>query len=232
MKKKSVILCHILAWVTFSLAGCNQTEQVQTRTQRPPRAVTKPTPEQQKKTATDPEMLLHEFRQSYRLVPDRRFMVAIEELDGLFSELPSAKVQTSYTDDQWTIRFRDETLGTVSEFPRFEELFGIVRKYAAIIGPKLNIKGDEDANDIMPTPGIEALQVLQNVDQEWSNGKQTLTSVRTAARAYISLLVGFRDVMETTDRLAMKAIALCALVDVLAPDSCPREKALLARALG
>ncbi len=48
------------------------------------------------------------MRASYKLLPDRRFLLAIGEIDHLITGEPSAEVQLSHKQSEWTITYKDQ----------------------------------------------------------------------------------------------------------------------------
>jgi hypothetical protein len=80
--------------------------------------------------AVPPANLPDAVRDRYRLGPDRRLLQAVAEIHRLRTGTAAAPVKVELREGRWRILSGSDEVGTLSEFPGFEEATGLLARWA------------------------------------------------------------------------------------------------------
>jgi hypothetical protein len=222
MEKMSKLSFGCLLLGLLVLIGCQSKEPVSSINEVPP--------------AELPAYL----EQSYRLVPDRRFGLALEELNRLFGQDP-ARVETIFKNRRWHVYLDGEHLGTLPEFPRFGDLFHILLKRAQTLNRRhplklpeadrtVDLNGCQRQLDKFFPPYLFAL--LRELDDRWAEGIRHPEVLKLGLKALTLLCLQAFDRLDLSDRLLARCLALLALTRVVTPYNLDGEEAMVAYAMG
>jgi tetratricopeptide (TPR) repeat protein len=178
---------------------------------------------------------------TYRVAIDKRFLVALDEMQKLFAGDATPQVTAEFSVDHWIVKCGSAELGAAPEFPDFSDFMRLADAWVKVLeaehGPLLH----EDAAsptlpDIekrldafwLPNPG----EAGRLTDEQWQQGVHTPTILAAAAKALVYLSLQQIDTLESADRVPAKALALLALTRSLTALPCVEEEALLAGLMG
>ena len=158
-----------------------------------------------------------------RLRPDRRFLLAAQELAG-------GDVATRFSDGQWILSLGNRDFARVAELPDFPELLKALAPLAKEWVAKAKVSGK--AAPVRALRGEkEAFGAVREAQTRWSRGDHGLAALHDAASAAAALVLLLPRTFDADDRLDAHAIALCA-ADAAAGADGRGEQAVLALALG
>jgi hypothetical protein len=184
------------------------------------------------------EPWLNTLRAAYRLKPDRRFLLALGEVDA-FLRNTEPKIATAHFDDlRWQVRYGEQEVGSLSPHPDFKEYMDLVIGFARRIDASVSIANGEPGSH----PEIEALlnpylapaqwNALRKIDTLWNDGVRTTELLRLGARAYAELEFQRLDTLEVSDALSATSIAQFALANAHGAENLRREEFMLSWGLG
>lgn len=173
----------------------------------------------------------------YRLLPDRRFLSALGEVERLLRASERVSLRASFADGLWTVSIGDEIIATLPEYPTFEDGFAAVLSRTRRLLADHPTVAEETAEDL---GNIElrlakfwpanVFAALQELDQRW----QAIPSrpvARLAASAHLWLCIQTINGMEMADSLVSRSFALQAIATAQGVDDLG-ERALLAWMMG
>lgn len=173
------------------------------------------------------------MRASYKLLPDRRFLLAITEIDHLISGESKAEVRLSHKESEWTITYKDQTVGKVKDFASGPELFALLNDWARIqknkLGPEIV---DEPGKIAAPVDSVSTTQLCQLISN--ADGKhiqKDIGVVQTAATAAAWLSSISVDDTGVADQFLSHALALNACSSGAEHIESIRNECLLADAM-
>jgi hypothetical protein len=180
------------------------------------------------------------LEKSYRLGPDRRFGLALKELNRLFGQNP-AKVETIFKNKQWHVYLDEENLGSVPEFPGFGDFFHILLKRAQTLNQRYPLKllavertvdlsGCQRQLQKFFPPYLFAL--LGELDDRWAGGSRHPELLKLGLKALTLLCLQVFDRVDLSDRLLARSLTFLALTRVVTPYNLDGEEALTAYAMG
>ncbi len=157
------------------------------------------------------------MRSSYKLLPDRRFLLAIAEIHQLITGEAKSEIELSYTENGWLINYKGEKVGSLSVFPTGDELFALLKQWSknlkTTVGPQV-ISGKSAPPVQVTTLCPSELFKLFSV----SNAKDYQTDIckiQTASSAAAWLSIVSIDETGVGDGFYSRALALkaCSLSD-------------------
>src|SRR5262249_6380052 len=77
----------------------------------------------------------------YRLKPDHRFLIAVGDLHSVLSGEPAKEASATFESGSWSIRYDQQTIGTLPELPDFPDYFNLLVGWAKTEGQKFGISG-------------------------------------------------------------------------------------------
>jgi hypothetical protein len=179
-----------------------------------------------------------------RLPPDRRFLLALDQIDRMIDgQTTSAHaVARSNADGTWSIERTDKagTTSAVAQVPDsadFEPLMDAVSAYAArralpAVAAKSSTPKPLPIERVDVPIGHKAFAALAAADQAWKRPSERPLAARHAASALVGILFGTYDKLDIVDELPARAVAAVALARALGAPTAPSVVALLGRILG
>lgn len=161
---------------------------------------------------------------AYRLAPDRRFLLAVEEVEEMLGVEQPASATSAFAGGSWSLA-ANGTTARVGEYPEFRELLGFVRACAEtrLRAEPAPFRATVSGGDAYPADPIAALDAIDRGET---------IDLGAASHAYASLLLRHEDTLETSDEVAARAIAVLALAEHFAGHDLVRPRALIAFRLG
>ena len=183
--------------------------------------------------------MLNVVRDEPPIMPDRRFVLAVVELEELMTGRGVDEVHVGWKDSNWELRHDDLTLGVLAEIPGFAEVLALLESRASrgLEGETLDrvlSQGEIDQIEIRLDRfrPDEIIAALRQIDAHWSEGRRDPRALVLAARGLVLLdLQGLHEV-EITDGLGAKALAALAFGRAIGDGELREEEALLADRLG
>src|ERR1035438_6445836 len=80
-----------------------------------------------------PAQMREALHETYRLRPDKRFLLAAGEVERLFSGKEAVPATATFKEDHWEIQAAGDSLGTVPELPDFTDYFARLKDYAVLL---------------------------------------------------------------------------------------------------
>lgn len=182
-----------------------------------------------------------DWRALYRLAPDRRFLLALGEIDRLASEDSPQTTSVRFTSGHWAISYAGKPVAPLPELPSYADLKGLLdrfaRGYAAGLDQRWHqpLSADqwkeiEKESHAFLAP--DAFKTLRSVDSLWHAGHHSPRLLVPAARALVYLSLQQREDAGVGDALPGEALATLTLAQAAAHDPMTAEEALLAYSLG
>jgi hypothetical protein len=252
-------LAVFLSLVAVLLAGCDDindwfsttlsywTEQVRTwvpgRAASDADAVNPSAASSQPRTilTVPPEEMREFVTETYRLKPDRRFLLGVATLHHFLTGEKETEPTVAFRDGHWWIRYADMEVGTLPPIPDFPDGMRMLQDWANRLTAKFPLRVEADGGDSAFT-GIDAnldrflapsiAAAARDLDARWQNGARDTGILPRATRALVDLTLQQMDVIEVGDRLPAKAMAVLALTQTVGRDPCTREESLLAYSMG
>ncbi len=221
---KSVALATAIVACVSSLAACtpNGTETGKTPETIQPYAVALEEQEEQIVILNDRESpqervkdrtvinSIKRMRSSYKLLPDRRFLLAIGEIDHLITGEPKVEVRVSHKENEWTITYKDQMVGKVKDFASGAELFALLNDWSRNlknkIGPEI-VEGTGTISTPVDTVNAAHLSKLVSI-AAGKNLQKDIGVVQTAASAASWLSTIAVDDTGIADQFFAHALAL------------------------
>jgi hypothetical protein len=158
-----------------------------------------------------------------RLRPDRRFLLAAQELAG-------GDVASRFSEGQWILSLGNRDFARVAELPDFPELLKALAPLGKEWVAKAKVSGN--AGRVRALRGQkEAFAAIREAQTRWSRGDHGAAVLHDAASAAAALVLQLPRTFDADDRLDAHAIALCA-ADAAAGADVRGQQAVLALALG
>ncbi len=171
------------------------------------------------------------------LRPDRRFVLAFEDVAALEGARPEGGAKVSSRDRRWTIDAGGGIRAELSDIPGFFETLEALRgaARARIPAGKKEIAASESrrlrglASELFEGRPMVA---LREIDKLWDTGFDRTELLDLASLAFVTLELGTVDSLEMGDVVGGRAFALLALAEAAGKTRLPAREALLAYALG
>ena len=174
---------------------------------------------------------------AYRLRPDKRFLLAIQEVYSFFLPGVKEKVTAKFLEGQWVIISGKMEVGRVPEFPEFSDFLNLI----SISSNKLNREFPQNLTD-QNSPQIylsikgelskflapNATIALQKINAMWAKGNHDPQLLKLATQGLIGTALQGSDQLEISDPVHAKALAVLGITQSLTSISMKREEALLA----
>jgi hypothetical protein len=158
-----------------------------------------------------------------RLRPDRRFLLAAQELAG-------GDAVARFSEGQWIVSLGNRDVARVAELPDFPELIKALAPLAKEWVAAAKVSGK--APRVRAVRGQkEAFGAVREAQTRWSHGDHGAAVLHDAASAAAALMLQLPRTFDADDRLDAHAIALCA-ADAAAGADVRGQQAVLAFALG
>jgi hypothetical protein len=178
-------------------------------------------------------------RTSYRLVPDRRVLFAIGEVQRLSSGKPAPEVTLDFENERWSIRCGARLVGSLPMYPSFSESLVLLTSWAKQSAADLGaVKGSRGKalsraeSRVAEFFAPALLDLLIDVDHAWGPSSRSVETIETAARALVFLKLQTFDRLDMADPLSARALAIMALAKAAGSQKLQREEVLLAETMG
>jgi tetratricopeptide (TPR) repeat protein len=171
------------------------------------------------------------------LKPDRRFVLAFEDVAALEGARPESGATATPRDRRWTIDAGSGIRAEVSDIPGFFETLDALRSAAGTRPPTGGKKLAESESRRLralasdPFEG-KPVRALREIDALWNAGVDRRELLDLASLAFVTLEIGTVDMLEMGDVVGGRALALLALAEAAGKTRFPAREALLAYALG
>lgn len=189
-----------------------------------------------------PEKMRLALAESYRLRPDKRFLLAVTDIHSFLSGQPKEDAAVEFQRDHWVVRYKNLEVGTLPEFAEFSDLLDVLSSWAKSLNRQFPVRlvKEEPADpsfadlerqlDRFLSPHLAA--AARQVDTLWNAGKRHPALLKAGTRALVSLSLQGLDRLETSDQLPAKALAVLALTKGLTDRQVTHEESLLAETMG
>jgi tetratricopeptide (TPR) repeat protein len=176
-----------------------------------------------------------------RLRPDKRFLIAIAEVERILAKAPTVRLRLEFRDGHWEVFSSAQSVGTLSEFPSFGEAFALLREWSARLRARDASSIPERTSDIASTKirgeteqflAPHLIDSLGLVDQEWKRGTRDAGLLALAAHDLVLLNLQTLDRLELGDLLAARALAVLSLAEAFDAPDAVADKALIASSMG
>lgn len=161
--------------------------------------------------------------QVYRVPPDRRFLLALEELGAIVEGEAFGRVEAQWGGTAWVIRRGPEKLGTLPEWPGWDELWALVVSEARKKARALSSLPEGD--DVSAQLPVEPFSRAKAINKLWRK-KPSRWLLAEASRWAVIFAVLSEDPLETADRVKAHALALLALDQALGAPQSEAERVL------
>lgn len=192
--------------------------------------------------ATRPSEMAEAVEDGYRTPPDRRFLMAVAWMDRLITGQPPGEVVASWDGEQWVVRYREETVGTLRNLPAFSDALTLLRTWAASRSPNGETLPERHPGDSREIDAIRAglrafdianvSDAMRRLDALWRAGRQSAESAHLATEGLLSLVLQSYDRLELGDVIPAKALATMVWTEVATGRSHRYAEALLAAEMG
>lgn len=187
-------------------------------------------------TEVPPSQMRQSLEDLYRPKPDRRFLSAIGEIHEFFTGQSSEIPELEFKNNQWQVRYLDESVGALSPYPDFPEYLNLLKQWVKHLNQKHPIPLLEGGQDKKLEADIQLdkfyhpyiAEVARNMNAMWSEGDRYPWVLHAAVRSMVLLAFQNLDRMEIGDLIPGTALAWLALAQDLTSASLVREEILLA----
>ena len=179
----------------------------------------------------------------YRLAPDVRVLQAAGDLHRLITRGPLEDAQADSIRGGWRIVHRGTVVGTLPEYPQFDDLERLLRRWALSLGLRDSLRVAGRRASAAPRPlelasmserlsRLEATAAADLADRLWSAGRRDPRLLRLAAHALVLLGLETVDEVGSSDRVTARALALVAACAALDSSAVASDAVLLADRMG
>ncbi|MBX9952974.1 MAG: hypothetical protein K2Y39_27620 [Candidatus Obscuribacterales bacterium] len=152
------------------------------------------------------------LRASYKLLPDRRFLMAIADIHKLLKGEDTSQVELTYGEKSWSITYKGSPVGSLSHMPDGKELFELLKNWAKKlkeeVGPEV-IVAESQANTPVTTLNTREL-FAAFADERRTSYTNDISKIRSGAEAAAWLSAISIDETGVADDFYARALALVA----------------------
>src|SRR5271169_749718 len=175
-------------------------------------------------------------REDALLKPDRRFVLAFEDVAAIEGARPEGGAKVSSQDRRWTIDAGSGIRADLSEIPSFFETLDALRSAAGARVPaggrKLTASASRRLRGLASDPFEgRTIVALREIDKLWDAGFDRAELLDLASLAFVTLELRTVDSLEMGDVAGGRAIAVLALAEAASKTRFSAREALLAYAL-
>src|SRR5258706_4086478 len=131
-----------------------------------------------------------EPEESFRLAPDRRVLMAVEDLQRLATG-SAARAEARFDGERWVVTCDGAGVGMLSELPSYPEILGLLEGWARQLRLDSLLAAPGISGDPAPLQAeldqLRALGAAQLADLRWSVGERGATPFELGARAGVHL---------------------------------------------
>lgn len=196
-------------------------------------------PEPEMPFADDSIRTLAELRErsiaKYRPLPDRRFLMAVGDLQRWIAGADSA-VDARFESGRWRITSGSTPVATLPEYPGFEDLEVALTQWAQSLAERHRFKLSHISRPNRELryalDRLDAIEALRHSDAQWASGKRDVVLARRTTQALTLLTLQAVDEVGVGESIPARAFAALALTRAFSRDSLDRDEALLADVMG
>ncbi len=171
------------------------------------------------------------------LKPDRRFLLAFEDVVRFSGRTPTPQVSVESHDRRWKVSLGAERAVSLSSIPGFTETLDALRQVAGRPQPvrnaHLSIAEQRQLIALASDPfERRALLALEQLDRMWVSATDHAALIDIASAAFVTLECERVDALDLADAISGRALALLALAEAGSGKRLPEREALLAYFLG
>lgn len=228
------VLLGVLAWSVSQSAPAP--EPIATGRPRP-RIVVGPTPVPPPILTVPPAEMRDIVEGESRLKPDRRLLLAFEEV-ALRSGGRAARAEVVAHRDGFAVDLGTGPAAKLSAIPGFVETLDALRAVASRgrrVGGGAPLAPNEAARirSLASDPfGDGPVQALERVDRLWTTGTDKAALLDLASTAYAMLEMQLVDSLEMADVVPARALALLAMAEAASKERFPGREAIVAHFMG
>ena len=176
-------------------------------------------------------------REDALLKPDRRFVLAFEDVAGLEGARPEGGAKVASRDRRWTIDAGGGIRAELSDIPSFFETLDALRSVAGARvpsgGEKLAASESRRLRGLAADPFEgRAMRALREIDKLWNAGFDRAELLDLASLAFVTLELRTLDSFEMGDVVGGRAFAVLALAEAASRTRFAARESLLAYTLG
>ena len=180
----------------------------------------------------------------YRLIPDHRFTLAFGELHyylrgGQGEGVSISRVFEKNT-EKWLVKVGGRDAGRLPDFPKISDLLDSLGEWGRSITPNYSFhresRDSEELKNIRVQMGYFLAPYLftglRQADRLWQKQEGDIEAIKVSAEMMAQLYFQTPDLLEVSDIIGAKALALIALLRTFAREDMGREEALIAKRMG
>jgi len=187
-----------------------------------------------------PEKLVQFLDEKYLLDPDRRFLMALEELDSFFLG-QKKQVTAKYYDSRWYVFSGKKEIGNLPRYPSYNDFWELLSSRVAKLEKRSSLKiVDNPGSELDPLlkQQIESfaprniIAALKSIDKLWGGGTHSTPLLMAGCRALVFLSFQSLNELQEADALQAKALALLGIAKQLTGKKLALEEAILTYNMG
>ena len=188
-----------------------------------------------------PRHMLKELEDRYRLAPDKRFLLGLQEIQSMFGAARFRFPKAVFHEGRWDVAIGNIPVGSLQELPSFSEGIQLLRRHVQqnLRRLKLKDKGHAWANELADIESrlnslhpMDLNALLVELNQLWDQGARSAQTLKLAANALARLAYVSFDTIETADQVSAKALCFVVLAQVASGEPLLFEESLLAYRMG
>jgi hypothetical protein len=178
------------------------------------------------------ERLHEQITQSYRLKPDRRFLIAFSVVHAVLTGEARTDTTAEFVHGVWRIGHNGTQVGELAELPTYVDALALLTQWSSNLlkGHPLKV-ASVAAAPWLPLSVDDAMNLLETTQQAWTQGERTNAAIAAAARALVSLQAQTFDEMRMADEIGGRALGLTAILKA-SGSATSSDEAALAEGLG
>jgi len=243
--------CIAVLCVALAAAGCRRSEgkhaalggprPAKAVPTVPPRfAVVGPAPSVESLRKVPLDGALEGLDALYRLKPDRRFLIAIAEVERLLAGASSVRIRLDFRSGQWEIYSGGQSVGRLPEIPSFSDACVLLSDWSQRQRLRRAVPGSRPSDEAIARirAGVEQflaprlIDSLGLIDHEWRAGHWDSESLSLAGHALVLLNLQEPDRLDMADLVSGRALATLSLAEAFGSPEASGDKALLGARMG
>ncbi len=186
------------------------------------------------------DQMLQILRKSYRLQPDKRFLMSVAQIHSFLTDEPIEVVSVDFKNDAWLIQYKNLEVGTFPEAPDFSDAMRMLSAWTQ----KLQTKHHYKLNTAEPEQSKELnadadrfylpyqIMLLRKINTLWLDDDRDSGFLPIATRALVNLNLQNLDQVELGDFSTAKALTMLVLSKNLTQEKLVHEECLLSHTMG
>ncbi|MEN8170233.1 MAG: hypothetical protein ABFS08_08425 [Pseudomonadota bacterium] len=192
--------------------------------------------EQEGASPLTPRSAMAHLQNQYRLPPDRRFILALLQLQKLAYPEEDAQLEVNYVNNSWQISLNNEVIAHLDELPDFTAAKAMLLRASKRILPSISDFADTmGGQTVQRLDGFsitQAQQHLNKLNQQWSNDGRNISIIKQSVDALARMSWAARELLDNQDEMVARALALLVLGERGTYQPLLREESMLAETMG